>query len=126
MDETKKMIVVDSSRMPWEHIFNEKAGLTMLRKYLVQDPDTGMNISLRRFPAGYMTTWHYHHCAHGMYVIEGTLKTHDGCFGPGTMVWFPEGCLMEHGATAETDLTCMFITNKTFDIHFVEKDEARA
>jgi hypothetical protein len=29
----------------------------------------------------------------------GTLKTHAGNFGPGSFVWFPEGMLMEHGAT---------------------------
>jgi len=126
MDETKKMIVSNSSMMPWEEVFNEKVGRSMLRKMLVQDPDTGMEIRIARYPAGWTTTWHFHHCSHGMYVIEGTLKTHDGCYGPGTMVWFPEGSLMEHGATTETDVTVMFITNKKFDIQFVNKDEVRA
>jgi hypothetical protein len=29
--------------------------------------------------------------------------------------------LMEHGATAHSDVVAVFITNKKFDIHFVEK-----
>lgn len=124
MDRPKTMIVRNSSTMPWEDVFNEKVGRTLQRKMLVQDPDTGMEVRIARYPAGWTTTWHYHHCAHGMYVMEGTLKTHEGCFGPGTLVWFPEGVLMEHGATAETDLTVMFITNKTFDIHYVDADGA--
>ena len=53
-----------------------------------------------------------------MYVLEGTLVTHDGQYGPGHFVWFPEGSVMEHGATAEQDVTVLFITNKPFEIHY--------
>jgi len=42
-----------------------------------------------------------------------------GNVGPGGFVWFPEGTLMQHGATAEEDVVVLFITNKKFDIHFV-------
>ena len=55
-----------------------------------------------------------------MYVLEGTLVTHKGSFGPGTFVWFPEGEVMEHGASAEGDLTVLFISNKSFRIDYVE------
>jgi len=120
--EVKKMTVIDSNIMPWEESFNPKVGRNMHQKMLVQDPDTGMMIRLSRYPAGWTTPWHVHHCSHGMYVIEGTLNTHDGSYGPGTLVWFPEGSLAEHGATAVTDVTVMFITNKAFDIQFVDKD----
>jgi len=47
------------------------------------------------------------------------LNTHKGTYGPGNFVWFPEGGIMEHGATADADCTFLFITNKTFDIHHV-------
>jgi hypothetical protein len=53
-----------------------------------------------------------------MYVLEGTLVTHDGQYGLGHFVWFSEGCHMEHGATAEQDVTVLFITNKPFEIHY--------
>ena len=46
-----------------------------------------------------------------------------GSYGPGAFVWFPEGMLMEHGATADTDAVVVFITNKKFDIHFTENKE---
>jgi hypothetical protein len=58
-----------------------------------------------------------------MYVLEGTLVTHEGRYGPGHFVWFPEGNVMEHGATAEQDVTVLFVTNKPFDIHYQEKKE---
>jgi len=34
-------------------------------------------------------------------------------------VWFPEGLIMEHGATASTDVTLLFITNKPFEIDYL-------
>lgn len=117
--EPKKITISDTNKMPWEECFNEKIGRNMYRKMLVQDPDTGMEIRITRYPAGWTTPRHIHHCSHGMYVIEGTLKTHEGCYSPGTMVWFPEGVPAEHGATAEADVTVMFVTNKRFDIQFV-------
>ena len=52
-----------------------------------------------------------------MYVLEGTLVTHEGRYGPGSFVWFPEGLTMEHGATVEGDVTVLFITNKRFTFH---------
>jgi len=53
-----------------------------------------------------------------MFVLEGTLSTQEGRYGPGNFVWFPEGTVMEHGATAEHDVTVLFITNKRFEIHY--------
>lgn len=90
----------------------------MYRKNLIEDPQTGVEIRLVRYPAGVVNPWHKHPCAHGMYVLEGTLSTPEGNYGPGNFVWFPEGMLMEHGATAEGDVTVLFITNKRFEIHY--------
>ncbi len=61
-----------------------------------------------RYPAGFVNPSHTHPCGHGLYVLEGTLVTHKGMFPPGTFVWFPEGEVMEHGATEEGDVTALF------------------
>jgi quercetin dioxygenase-like cupin family protein len=111
-------LVLDTNAMPWEERPNEKIGRPIYRKLLVDDPDTGMGVRLTRYPAGVINPWHTHHCAHGMFVLEGTLVTSAGNYGPGTFVWFPEGALMQHGATAEGDVTVVFITNKPFDIQY--------
>jgi quercetin dioxygenase-like cupin family protein len=55
-----------------------------------------------------------------MYVLEGTLVTHRGEFKPGSFVWFPEGEVMEHGASAAGDVVVLFITNKAFRIDYVD------
>jgi quercetin dioxygenase-like cupin family protein len=120
--EGQAVIAIDTTTMPWEERYQEFLGKSNFRKRLLQDPDTGMEIKLLRYPAGFTTTWHTHPCAHGMYVLEGTLVTHAGTFGPGGFVWFPEGMRMEHGATAQTDVVMLFITNKRFDIHFLAEE----
>jgi quercetin dioxygenase-like cupin family protein len=110
--------VIDSNSLPWEERFNEKIGRALYRKNLFTDPETGMEIRLVRYPAGIVNPLHTHPCAHGMYVLEGTLVTHEGRFEPGSFVWFPEGESMEHGASAEHDVVVLFITNKPFEIHY--------
>ena len=92
---------LDVAAMPWQERFNEKIGRTLYRKDLYTDPDSGMEIRLVRYPAGVINPAHTHPCGHGMYVLEGTLVTHQGKYGPGMFVWFPEGQVMEHGASAE-------------------------
>lgn len=113
------MNAIDANSQPWEERYSEALGKTLYRKNLVTDPDTGMEVRIVKYPAGVMNKLHVHPCAHGMYVLEGTLVTHKGSFGPGHFVWFPEGEHMEHGATAETDVVVLFITNKPFEIHYL-------
>jgi quercetin dioxygenase-like cupin family protein len=86
---------------------------------LVTDPDTGMQVMKAVYRAGFVNRWHTHPCAHGIYVLSGTLVTHRGSFPAGSFVWFPEGGRMEHGASPDGDVTMLFITNKPFDIRHV-------
>ncbi|KJX96784.1 membrane protein [Zymoseptoria brevis] len=71
------------------------------------------------YRAGFTNPWHSLFCGHGFFVLEGVLDTHQGQYGAGSWVWFPEGGLMYHGATKEQDVTFLFVTNKKFSIHFV-------
>ena len=112
-------VAIDSHRIPWEERFHEKVGKAIFRKELFSDPETGMLVRLVRYPAGVINPRHTHPCGHGMYVLEGNLVTHKGTYGPGSFVWFPERETMEHGAGADGDVTCVFITNKRFRIDYL-------
>ena len=116
-----KLIVIDTHTMPWEERFNERIGRALFRKELYTDPETSALIRLVRYPAGVINPKHTHPCGHGMYVLEGKLVTHVGTFGPGTFVWFPEGEVMEHGASTDGDVTVLFVTNKAFRIDYVDE-----
>lgn len=119
MNDNKNLHSIDANAIPWEERFNEHVGASIFRKELFSDPDTGMLVRLVRYPAGVFNPRHTHPCGHGMYVLEGTLVTHQGTFGPGSFVWFPEGQIMEHGASADGDVTVVFITNKPFRIDYL-------
>ena len=114
------LTVIDTQAIPWEERFNERIGRALFRKDLHTDPESGAEIRLVRYPAGVINPSHTHPCGHGMYVLEGQLVTHAGRFGPGTFVWFPEGEVMEHGASPEGDVTVVFITNKQFRIDYLD------
>jgi quercetin dioxygenase-like cupin family protein len=120
-----RITAIDASALPWEERWNEHLGKMLYRKNLVEDPETGSEIRIVRYPAGVINTRHVHTCAHGMYVLKGTLVTHAGQFGPGHFVWFPAGIEMEHGAAAEADVTVLFITNRKFDIEYLPKNAAQ-
>jgi quercetin dioxygenase-like cupin family protein len=111
---------IDTNQQPWEERFNEKLGRALFRKDLYTDRETGAEIRLVRYPRGVINPQHTHPCGHGMYVLEGTLVTHQGSYGPGSFVWFPEGEVMEHGASADGDVVVLFITNKGFRIDYVD------
>lgn len=117
----RTMYAIDTNTMPWEERFNEKLGRALFRKMLYTDPDNGAEIRLVKYPAGVINPQHTHPCGHGMFVLEGTLVTHNGSFGPGSFVWFPEGDVMEHGASADGDVVVLFITNKAFRIDYVDE-----
>lgn len=109
---------IDTNRVPWSHVPIPDIDHELPVKMLIDDPDTGMSVAKVKYVAGFTNPWHTHHCAHGMYVLDGVLETHKGSFGPGEFIWFPEGERMFHGATPDNDVTFLFITNKALDIHY--------
>jgi quercetin dioxygenase-like cupin family protein len=111
-----KMEVIDVNALPWNETRIEQIGKSVYAKVLHDDPENGMGVRLTRYPAGVVNPHHTHPCGHGMYVLQGTLVTHTGSYGPGTFVWFPEGESMEHGASPDGDVIVLFIHNKPFRI----------
>ena len=115
--------VFDSNSMDWLELPIEQIGRSLSLKPFTFDPDTGMSCMLLRYDAGFINPWHTHDCAHGMFVLSGTLRTNKGDFGSGSFVWFPEGMTMYHGATEDSDCLMLFITNKPFNIRYTFEDE---
>lgn len=85
----------------------------------MQDAESNMEVFMVQYPAGTMTPLHHHPCGHGLLVISGHLETQDGTFAPGDFVWYPEGSVGTHGASAEGAVTALLFTNKAFGIHYL-------
>lgn len=120
--EPVELTVVDTNTTEWVKFPIPEIDAELDALPLMADPDTGMEVMKLIYRAGFTNPWHTHNCAHGIYVLDGTLTTHRGSYGPGSFVWFPEGGSMHHGASAEKDCTMLFITNKPFDIHYPASD----
>jgi len=119
-----QMIAVNARAVPWEERVSAQIGGSHFRKILLQHPQAGVEVKLLRYPAGFTMSWHTHGVAHGMYVLEGSLVTHAGTYGPGSFVWFPKGMVMQHGASETEDVVMLFINEGNFDIQFVEKPKS--
>lgn len=117
--KTVQLDVVDTNKTPWQPLSVPYLNTNIEHNPLHFDEDSGMTIFKLTYRAGFTNPWHSHFCGHGFYVLDGILDTHQGQYGPGCWVWFPEGGTMYHGATKEKDVTVLFITNKKFSIHFV-------
>jgi len=97
--EGKGYFALDTNTLPWEQRSKAHLPAPIFRKILHTDPETGVFFQIVKYPAGVINPSHTHPCAHAIYVLEGTLVTHRGRYGPGTFVWFPEGEVMEHALT---------------------------
>ena len=115
----KRPVVIRPDDLDWKKHFTQDCDVPLFEKILLQDPDSGMEVNLAHYPAGYTTVLHRHTCSHGMYVLQGRLQTSEGMVEQGEFIWFPAGTEMEHGAPEEQDCTVLFITNGSFDIEYL-------
>lgn len=97
-------------------IYDREIGLRLL----YQDPASGAEHYLIRYPAGLKTRLHRHTAAHTIVVLEGRLEVNDQVIGPGAYCQFPPGETMRH-APAEGD-SCLFVTifDGPFDVQPIE------
>ena len=123
MSNPEQFYAINIHSAEWEASFNPKLGVNLGRLMLRKDPVNGAEIRMIRYPKGVLNPAHHHPCGHGIFVLEGTLRTHKGEFGPGTWVWFPQGEVMEHGATDDADVVGIFITDGAFEIHYEDDSE---
>ncbi len=111
----------------WTHKIND-FGKPLSKQRLVTDPNMGAFVEHTIYRAGTVTKRHTHSCAHGIFVLSGTLLANGKEYPPGTMVWFPQGNIMEHGATEKEDCEILFIytgvsVNRPFDITYHLEEE---
>jgi len=122
-DNVNALQPVNVADLPFEQVHIPFTGANIPIKMLRDDPETGMTVQIVNYPRGFTNVWHKHPCGHGMYVLDGVLRTHQGDHPVGTWVWFDEGGYMEHGATEDSDVTVLFVTNKPFGICYLDQGD---
>ena len=84
-------------------IYDREIGL----RVLYQDPDSGTEHYLIRYPAGLRTRLHRHTAAHTIVVLDGRLEVNDQIVGPGAYCHFPPGEPMRHAPAGGGP--CLFV-----------------
>src|SRR5438045_9639291 len=84
-------------------VYDQPIGLQVL----YEDPQTGEEHYLIRYPAGVKGRTHTHTAAHTIVVLEGQLEANGRVVGAGSYVHFPAGESMKHQAT--TGQSCLFV-----------------
>lgn len=89
-------------------------------RLLFEDPESGEEHYLIRYPAGVRGRVHRHSVAHTFVVLEGRLDANGRVIGPGSYAHFPAGEPMQHQATS--DAPCLFVAifHGPFDVTRVE------
>jgi quercetin dioxygenase-like cupin family protein len=93
-------------------IYDRPIGIRML----YQDPVSGAEHYLIRYPAGLQAQRHAHTASHTIIVLAGRLSANQQMLGPLSYCHFPAGTVMHH-APAD-DQGCLFVTifDGTFDV----------
>jgi quercetin dioxygenase-like cupin family protein len=84
-------------------IYDQEIGLRLL----YEDPDTGAEHYLIRYPAGLKARRHRHTAAHTIVVLEGRLEVNDEVIGPGAYCHVPPGEAMRHAPAGGGP--CLFV-----------------
>lgn len=91
-------------------------------RLLHEDPASGEEHYLIRYPARTKGRAHRHSVAHTFVVLEGKLDANGQVIGPGSYAHFPAGEPMLHQATDDEDCLFVAIFHGPFDVHAVEED----
>jgi quercetin dioxygenase-like cupin family protein len=70
-----EVTAIDTNTHEWVPFPIPQIGVELPSMTLIDDPDTGMQVVKLIYRAGWTNPWHSHPCAHGIYVLEGSLTT---------------------------------------------------
>jgi quercetin dioxygenase-like cupin family protein len=93
-------------------IYDRDVGIRLLH----QDPGSGAEHYLVRYPAGLQARPHRHTAAHTIVVLEGALSVNGRVVGPMTYCHFPAGQTMHHAPAGDTDCLLLVVFDGPFDV----------
>jgi quercetin dioxygenase-like cupin family protein len=83
---------------------------------LYQDPRSGAEHYVVRYPAGLKALPHRHTAAHTIIVLEGQLEVNDTVVGPGSYCHFPGGEVMFHAPADDAECLFVILFDGPFDV----------
>lgn len=98
-------------------IYDRPIALALLH----QDPDSGAEHYVVRYPTGLKAARHWHSAAHTIVVLEGSLQVNGALVGPGSYCHFPARTVMHHQPAAESQCCFLLLFDGPFDVHIMEE-----
>jgi quercetin dioxygenase-like cupin family protein len=99
-------------------IYDRPIGLRLL----YQDPRSGAEHYLVRYPAGLRARRHRHSAAHTIVVIEGLLEVDGQLLAAGSYAHFPAGTPMHHEPAPDRECLFLILFDGPFDVYPVDDD----
>jgi quercetin dioxygenase-like cupin family protein len=93
-------------------------------RLLYQDPVTGAEHYVVRYPAGLRALPHRHSSAHTIVVVEGRMVVNDAVIGPGAYAHFPAGEAMFHAPADDEGCVFVIIFHGPYDVEEVTETAA--
>ncbi len=94
-------VELDRSR---QVVYDREIGLRLL----YEDPGSGAEHYIVRYPAGLKARMHRHSAAQTIVVLEGSMEVNGEVVGPGAYCHLPGGEAMSHAPAG--DAPCLFVT----------------
>ena len=98
-------------------IYDRPIGLRLL----YEDPASGEEHYLVRYPPGVRGRPHRHAAAHTIVVLDGWLDANGRVIGPGSYAHFPAGEVMRHQATEDGPCRFVMLFHGPFDVEVVSE-----
>jgi hypothetical protein len=80
-------------------------GNGLFAKRFLKDPETGVNVRLVKYPAGFTNSWHTHPCAMACSCRMSPLSPIKATSNAAILLSFLKRMTMEHAATLQEDVT---------------------
>jgi quercetin dioxygenase-like cupin family protein len=96
-------------------VYDRPIGLCLL----FEDPASGEEHYVVRYPTGLKGRVHRHSAAHTIVVLEGRLEVNGQIIGPGSYAHFPAGAPMQHQSTDAGPCVFILIFHGPFDVEVV-------
>ena len=104
-----RSVELGRSRLP---VYDREIGLQLL----YQDPESGAEHYLIRYPAGLEARPHRHTAAHTIVLLEGRLEVNNQIVGPGAYCHFPPGEPMRHAPADKVSCLFVIVFHGPFDV----------
>jgi quercetin dioxygenase-like cupin family protein len=101
-------------------VYDQEIGLRLLH----EDPGSGEEHYLVRYPGGLKARWHRHTVAHTIVVLEGQLEANGRTIGPGSYCHFPGGVPMHHANAGDEPCVFVILFHGPFDLEPVDPPTA--